>query len=1284
MKKRLITVLSVLFALVLGLAVLSACGGGSENGDISVNMTELTLGVGDTRVLTATSKDGSNVTWTTSDKNVVDFISQVAQRGIATVQGKGMGKATLTATNASGKSATVSVTVEDFSIVISGDGLTDGKLTILRNEDKTFESKTLTAKILRSGQETDEKAVWTSSDESVLSVDNGVLTAHQLGTGITVTAKRSTGNTEATVTVDIVWKTAPNGWYEVLHGGESNSLGDNAGKWTWTGDEGWGGSTPTVKGDGYENGAVDLAVSGNTGWRWYGVQLFYKNAGLTAGQVYKLTFSVTSSAAGWITVNDTDVEIKVGKTDVTVYYIEGAGDKASVSINLATHDKMRNGVNPINQYPEGTLNFSALEWTPYSAQTLAAPTAFSVAQDKQLTITDTNSDEALEGYVIGFFKNADDAAPAYTQVVMKPVKDRDILEGRGGIPDVADAAGNRPENAGKMYLDDSFVPAGSYTLKVYAYSSSAVYQKSAWSAVSVAYTVSGSPDYKVLQSYRDVDRGVGRYYVWSEWDLFNLDKSFYKNNALTLTLTGESSWYSNQVYYEEAGMQNEHLYEYSFKMSAKDTENNDIPLTGKQFVINGTRIDAKTGENTYKVYFLYTGGLAVNMLLGKPTDDWQGTVENSGLPAGTYTFSDIKLTDMTAEGNDAMTFGDNVGTVTDKLVFWYAAIGDWAEWNATMAMRSMSYTANAASDTHYSYNFNYKVTPIDGKVCNWIFRMWYKNSANQSGTEYSVTLTLVSSEDGDIIINGETTHITAGEHEYKVYYTEEGYSLFLSMATETSMTGTSENGMDLTIKSVKWAAGSKQALADPTATLENGTVNITFPKDGVDHFEIGLYSGESLVSTQEIVSGGKIDDKQHMNGTYTVKLRACGDADHRDSGWVSLGTYTVTDGAPMASKLEQTDDQAKDHPGMWYHWLDHLDWEGSTATATKNLLDLGNKTFVFAYTTTGGPRLGYSVQLYFKNAGNQTGKLYRLTAKMTLNTNGTITVNGQSVALEKDVEKDINIVYTETANPSFSIQMGVYGAGAPVMNGEITIKNWNWEEVTQQKNLATPTNFAIDASGKISFTDPNTVGVKGYQIGFFSGDTIIQTIQVKNGDTLNTSTLFKGTYDIKVQALPVNAEYLPSGWSNAVSKTIETDPAYDMENVAEADAPYLTMVYWAETQNVTSARFENGTVTMTLSGPSNNWYSNQIFYKFNGGGDGYTFTMKIHSTAAGTIRVNGKDQPIVVGDNNITITNSMLGISLSMAPVDGAQIGAGTFTFSEFKWEKDGKSCGLDGIFKNI
>ncbi len=1249
MKKRFLAVLTMIFAAVFGLAVFAACGGDETSNedkdapDMTISYETLTLAIGDQRTLVATAKEGGQINWTTSNESVVAIQSQVASRGVANIKAVGGGEATLTATSKSGKTISCAVTVDEFTVEITCEGLEGGKLTILRKDDGSYESKTLTATVYRSGQKTDDGVVWTSSDETVLTVDGGKLTAHMLGNA-TIVATRTGSSAKAEIEVEIKWENVPDGWYAMAETG-AGGANQNRGHWTWAGFHGDGGD-PALNGEGQgSEGNVTFSVTNNTGWRWYSVQIFYKNTAIEEAGFYKLTLTMTSDIEAKITVNDTEIELTKGENAVTVYYYDAGPDSedASILIYLAVHDKYRNALTPDGYddgvgkvFNEGTLSIKDLHWEPYdpSANALAAPTAFSVdAATKEIAVTDANPDEKREGYVIGFFEEGKEQ-PTYTTAVMKPVEGRNILTDRGGVTYLPDADGNVSADAGKMFLDDSAVAAGEYTLKIKAYSGVAAYGDSAWFASSAKYTKTGAADYKVLPSYRDVDRGVGRYYAWSEWGQIDFAKCSFNGatNTLTMALTGEASWYSNQLYYgpKPDEFKTDHLYELTFTLSAKNADGQDIDLTNKQFIVAGQRVNTTTGTHEYTVRFYYMGG-DFTMLFGKPSPDWQSdSADNGDLGAGTYVFSDMQFKDLTDPANEGMVFGvlGETTSVTDKLVYWYAASSalTYAPSLGTTAngatMHEMSCTANSGSDTRYSYTFDYTVDPIEGKFCNWIVRFFYKKSALAVNTEYKLTLVLDASTAGNIIINDVPVSLQKGEHEYHVYYTEQaGKSLWMNMATDSSMILEEK----LVIKSLKWEQGTREPLAAPqNGAVTAGVVTFTDPNpSGVDHAEIGLFSGDTLVSTQKIANNGKIDESLHTNGTYTVKLRLCADMDHRDTEWVAIGSYTVTNGSPVS---RGTMADAVNNKGNWYVWLDD-GGNGSTATLTKAELDAAAKTMTVGYTTAGSPRLGFSVQLFYEDPNAVTGKTYTFSLKVKLSVAGTITINDKQITFTAGQEQELSIVYTEkgvgyedwNAGASAVILMGVGvaaeadGSQNAVMAAEITISGWTFEELTSNPN----------------------------------------------GD---------------VYVIP--------------STTLQDDGI-------PADS---TFYYYAEypSDGLHNAKFDHGVVTFDIAGHGN-WHSNRIFYKSMNvpQTQTYTFTMKLESEVAGVIRINETFVTLKVGTNDIEIQGSKGMLAMYMGePPRGADgnyewdrggnasptIENCHFTLSEFRWTaSDGTVYGLDG-----
>ena len=156
-------------------------------GSVTLDKTTLSLAVGETEQLTATVKPDDatdkNVTWTSSDESV----AKVVNGKVTAVKS---GKATITA-KCGGKTAECAVTVT----------VPTGSVTL----DKTSlslavgETVQLTATV-KPDDATDKNVAWTSSDESVATVANGMVTAVKAGNA-TVSAQCGGKTAKCIVTV---------------------------------------------------------------------------------------------------------------------------------------------------------------------------------------------------------------------------------------------------------------------------------------------------------------------------------------------------------------------------------------------------------------------------------------------------------------------------------------------------------------------------------------------------------------------------------------------------------------------------------------------------------------------------------------------------------------------------------------------------------------------------------------------------------------------------------------------------------------------------------------------------------------------------------------------------------------------------------------------------------------------------------------------------------------------------------------------------------------------------
>ena len=136
-----------------------------------------------------------SVKWTTSDKNVATVSGGV-------IKGVSEGTATITATTTNGLTAKVAVTVKHNSNIIKPTGITLDKSSI---EIKERTNDTLTATLSPSNT-TYRNVTWSSSDTSVATVSDGVVSGLKPGTA-TITATTEVGGYTAKCNVTVTQNT---------------------------------------------------------------------------------------------------------------------------------------------------------------------------------------------------------------------------------------------------------------------------------------------------------------------------------------------------------------------------------------------------------------------------------------------------------------------------------------------------------------------------------------------------------------------------------------------------------------------------------------------------------------------------------------------------------------------------------------------------------------------------------------------------------------------------------------------------------------------------------------------------------------------------------------------------------------------------------------------------------------------------------------------------------------------------------------------------------------------
>lgn len=117
--------------------------------------------------------------------------------------------------------------------------------------------------------------------------------------------------------------------YDLSNGTEQVAVANTGRYYYWTEFSG-------IENAKYDNGTISLSIV--KGGNWYSNQLFLKNSALESGKTYTLTFKLTTTAAGHITVNGKVIELKEGINTVSISYTEPSDSSASLSIQFGMQE----------------------------------------------------------------------------------------------------------------------------------------------------------------------------------------------------------------------------------------------------------------------------------------------------------------------------------------------------------------------------------------------------------------------------------------------------------------------------------------------------------------------------------------------------------------------------------------------------------------------------------------------------------------------------------------------------------------------------------------------------------------------------------------------------------------------------------------------------------------------------------------------------------------------------------------------------------------------------------
>ena len=158
---------------------------GSKEITVSLDKTKVTMNIGDTLKLVATTNSNENITWSSNKDNIATVNSD------GTITAKAEGVATITAT-VEDKTATCTVTVTKKENELS-ESITINKSTASIKIDETVQ--------LTATSSTNSKIIWTSNDSSIATVtSSGLVKGIKEGTAV-ITAKGSENIATCTVTV---------------------------------------------------------------------------------------------------------------------------------------------------------------------------------------------------------------------------------------------------------------------------------------------------------------------------------------------------------------------------------------------------------------------------------------------------------------------------------------------------------------------------------------------------------------------------------------------------------------------------------------------------------------------------------------------------------------------------------------------------------------------------------------------------------------------------------------------------------------------------------------------------------------------------------------------------------------------------------------------------------------------------------------------------------------------------------------------------------------------------
>ena len=602
--------------------------------------------------------------------------------------------------------------------------------------------------------------------------------------------------------------------------------------------------------------------------------------------------------------------------------------------------------------------------------------------------------------------------------------------------------------------------------------------------------------------------------------------------------------------------------------------------------------------------------------------------------------------------------------------------GKWAYWTEWCSIITKNYD-NGTLNLEFTNN-----------GASWVnMQLFNVNSTIAADKYYKLTFDIDSSAAGHVTVNGNVVALQEGKHSYVVYFTG-GNGFSMQFGVEGGKPAIDIPEAKVAISNVKYEEDTNRVtLSAPTFTY-NATSGVITVGDnntaGVKHYVLNLYkNGKLSTGVTVTASGEKVDWSMVLGGTYQAKLYAVAVNSHYiDSAESAAQEITVVNEGGLSYSFQNVPDddfastpkdgygaRAKQTPGIWTYWSEG--WVNIRGEFKNNKLTV---------TFSKNDGNWYDTQLNYRHPDLEIGKIYNLQLEINSTAGGRVTLNGQEFKIEEGT-KVYDIVFTEVGGLSIQFTFGLDGQNnaqeiqAATMVFEI-------KGVTEVKptQLVAP-SFTLSADKKITITDTNAKGVGGYELGFFQGADLKKTVTIANGATVDPSVVTAGTYTLKLRAVAASALYITSGWSTSTATVTSTSQKIPVSNGDEAMAVSSpdTWIEWHD-KNWTGSMVSvgkceldtSGEITLTYSVTSGScWHGMQLFKRFSGCVDGkqYTLTLKINSSVAGKITVNGKVVELKVGDNDVSVTFTQQGGKATVSIQFGVEaeksmIKGGTFTLS--------------------